>query len=126
MAINWDTLKQHYLQSDRTAQLESITLNLARIQTLANSTLASSADNSPDDGQIAKHLVRESQFFIEWTVPTIDLEKDVTIATELVDLQRQLSEWKLGWEALWMNADDRVSLATQAQQWCDRLQVYAV
>jgi hypothetical protein len=117
MAINWDTLKQRYLQSDRSAQLESITLNLARIQTLANSA---------DDGQIVQHLVRESQFFIEWTVPMIDLEKDINIATELVDLQRQLSEWKLDWETLWTNADDRISLATQAQQWCDRLQVYAV
>jgi hypothetical protein len=116
MAINWDTLKQRYLQSDRSAQLESITLNLARIQTLASST---------DDGPIAKHLVRESQFFIEWTVPTIDLEKDISIATELVELQRQLSEWKLDWETLWTNADDRIFLATQAQQWCDRLQVYA-
>jgi hypothetical protein len=117
MAINWDTLKQRYLQFDRSAQLESITLNLARIQTLANST---------DDGQIAQHLVRESQFFIEWTVPTIDLEKDINIATELVDLQRQLSEWKLDWETLWTNADARISLAAQAQQWCDRLQVYAL
>ena len=72
MAINWDSLKQRYLQSDRSTQLESITLNLTRIQTLANSA---------DDGQVARHLVRESQFFIEWTVPTIDLENDLKIAT---------------------------------------------
>jgi hypothetical protein len=117
MAINWDSLKQRYLQSDRAAQLESITLNLARIQTLANSV---------DDGQVARHLVRESQFFIEWTVPTIDLEKDLTIATELVDLQRQLSEWKLDWDGLWGSSDDRSSMAIQAQQWCDRLQLCAM
>ena len=78
MAINWDTLKQRYLQSDRTSQLESITLNLARIQALAN---------SEDDSQVARHLVRESQFFIEWTVPTIDLDKDLSIATELNPVQ---------------------------------------
>ncbi|OUC13209.1 MAG: hypothetical protein B0A82_18105 [Alkalinema sp. CACIAM 70d] len=117
MAINWDTLKQRYLQSDRAAQLESITLNLTRIQTLANSI---------DDGQVAKHLVRESQFFIEWTVPTIDLETEISIATELVDLQRELSDWKLDWEKRWTSAEDRISLATKAQQWCDRLQVYAM
>ncbi len=114
MAINWDSLKHRYLQSDRSSQLESITLNLTRIQTLANSA---------DDGQVARHLVRESQFFIEWTVPTIDLENDLKIATELVDLQRQLSEWKLDWDILWASSDDRSSLAIQAEQWCDRLQV---
>ena len=114
MAINWDSLKQRYLQSDRSSQLESITLNLTRIQTLANSA---------DDGQVARHLVRESQFFIEWTVPTIDLENDLKIATELVDLQWQLSEWKLDWDIIWASNDDRSSLATQTEQWCDRLQV---
>lgn len=117
MAINWDTLKQHYLQSDRTSQLESITLNLARIQALAN---------SEDDGQVARHLVRESQFFIEWTVPTIDLDNDLSIATELVDLQRQLSEWKIDWETLWATSTNRATLVVQAQQWCDRLQVCVV
>jgi hypothetical protein len=117
MAINWDTLKQRYLQSDRTSQLESITLNLARIQALAN---------SEDDGQVARHLVRESQFFIEWTVPTIDLDNDLSIATELVDLQRQLSEWKIDWETLWATSTNRSTLVVQAQQWCDRLQVCVV
>lgn len=115
MGINWDTLKQRYLQTNRAAQLESITLNLTRIQTLAN---------SGEDGQIARHLVRESQYLIEWTVPTIDLETDLQIATELVDLQRQLSEWKLDWERIW--GSDRASLVTVVQQWCDRLQICVV
>jgi hypothetical protein len=117
VAINWDSLKQRYLQSDRATQLESITLNLARIQTLTH---------SPDEGRVAQHLVRESQFFIEWTVPTINLENDLKIATELVDLQRQLSEWKLDWEMLWASSEHRSSLAIQAQQWCDRLRVCAM
>ncbi|BAS54297.1 hypothetical protein NIES2135_04500 [Leptolyngbya boryana NIES-2135] len=112
MGINWDALKQRYLQTNRAAQLESITLNLTRIQTLAN---------SGEDGQVARHLVRESQYLIEWTVPTIDLETDFQIATELVDLQRQLSEWKLDWDKIWES--DRASLGRLAQQWSDRLQI---
>ncbi len=112
MGINWDTLKQRYLQANRAAQLETITLNLTRIQTLAN---------SGEDGQVARHLVRESQHLIEWTVPTIDLETDFQIATELVDLQRQLSEWKLDWDKIWES--DRASLGRVAQQWSDRLQI---
>lgn len=117
MAMNWDSLKTRYLQSDRTSQLESITLNLARIQTLASNV---------EESSVARHLVRESQFFIEWTVPTIDLALDIEIATELVDLQRQLSDWKLDWERVWANEADRLVLAQIAQQWCDRLQVSVV
>jgi hypothetical protein len=117
MAMNWDGLKTRYLQSDRTSQLESITLNLARIQTLAS---------HDEEGSVARHLVRESQFFIEWTVPTIDLALDIEIATELVDLQRQLSAWKLDWDALWANEADRLALAQTAKQWGDRLQMSMV
>jgi hypothetical protein len=112
MAINWDTLKTRYLQSDHATQIDSIVLNLTCIQTLANSS---------SDAQIAQHLVRESQFFIEWTVPTISLTTNITVATELVDLQRQLSHWKLRWSDLWANPDDRQQIATQAQEWCSRL-----
>jgi hypothetical protein len=123
MEINWDTLKQCYLQTNLVAQLESIMLNLTRIQMLAN---------SGEDGQTVRHLVRESQHLIKWTVPMLDLETDLQIATELVDLQRQLGEWKLDWERIWGNdrdleeisaSADRASLVTVVQQWCDRLQV---
>lgn len=112
MAINWDILKSRYLQANRSAQLESLALNLTRIQTLAQ---------SGTDEQVAQHLVRESQFFIEWTVPSINLEADLTFATELVDLQRLLSQWKLSWSEVWANEVGRETIATLAQQWCDRL-----
>lgn len=70
---------------------------------------------------MAQHLVRESQVFIEWAVPGINLETDMGFATDLVDLQRLLSRWKLGWSELWAN-DKRQEMATLAQQWCDRIQ----
>ena len=112
MAINWDILKAHYLRANRATQLDSLALNLTRIQILANS----GADES-----IAQHLIRESQFFIEWTVPSIDLETDLTFATELVNLQRLLSRWKLSWSDVWANENQRQEVATLAQQWCDRI-----
>ena len=68
MAINWDILKAHYLQVLWATQLKSLALNLTRIQLLAQ---------SGTDELVAQHLVRESQFFIEWTVPNIDLETGV-------------------------------------------------
>lgn len=77
MAINWDMLKAQYLQANRATQLDSLALNLRRIQLLAC---------SGTEEIMAQHLVRESQFFIEWAVPTIDLEADMAFATDLVDL----------------------------------------
>ncbi|NET40286.1 MAG: hypothetical protein F6K19_51545 [Cyanothece sp. SIO1E1] len=113
MAINWDILKTRYLQANQITQLGNLALNLTRIQILAG---------SGTDESVAQHLVRESQFFIEWTVTGINLETDLTFATELLDLQRLLSRWKLSWADLWVNESNRQEIATLAQQWCDRLQ----
>ncbi len=115
MAIDWDILKAQYLQANQETQLDSLVLNLTRIQLLAR---------SGTDESVAHHLVRESQFFIEWAVPRIDLETDVTFATELVDLQRLLSRWKLNWSELWVSEPKRQEIATLAQQWCDRIYGY--
>lgn len=112
MAVNWDILKAQYLQSNRATQLDSLALNLTRIQLLAR---------SGTDESVAQHLVRESQFFIEWAVPSIDLETDIAFAAELVDLQRLLSRWKLSWSELWANESKRQEIAMLAQQWCVRI-----
>jgi hypothetical protein len=74
-----------------------------------------------DDG-VAQHLLRESQFFVEWIVPTLNLEIDLNAATELIELQRLLSKWKLNWSAIWSNEANRQQVAVMAQQWGDRLQ----
>ncbi len=108
-------IKTQYLQSNRTTQFDSLALNLTRIQLLAR---------SGSDELVVQHLVRESQFFIEWAVSTIDLEADLALATELVDLQRLLSRWKLGWPELWASEEQRQEMATLAQQWCDRIHGY--
>ncbi|MEO0988675.1 MAG: hypothetical protein AAFY20_24525 [Cyanobacteria bacterium J06639_14] len=117
MGVNWDILKKRFLQADQTAQLERLALNLTRIQFLADSVTGES---------VVEHLIRESQFFIEWIVAGIDLETNLEQAVELADLQRLLSRWKLGWAEL---GDDhkRKEVAKLAQQWSDRLlQRYAL
>jgi hypothetical protein len=115
MAMNWDLLKQLYLKSDQASQFYSLALNLTRIQTLTQDRV---------DGPIAKHLIRESQFFIEWTVPTLDLETEVDFAADLVDLQRLLGRWKLNWEEYWDNDQNRLAMIEALKLWCDRLQQY--
>ncbi|NEP10262.1 MAG: hypothetical protein F6K14_08590 [Symploca sp. SIO2C1] len=113
MAINWDLLKTHYLQGNRESQLGNLALNLMRLHILVR---------QGSNDIVVQHLIRESQFFVEWTVPTINLETDMQIATELLELQRSLSRWKLNWSEVWANEAEREQVATVAQQWCDRLQ----
>ena len=110
MAINWDILKTQYLQADRATQLDSLALNLTRIQLLTH---------SGTDEPVAQHLIRESQFFIEWAVSNMDLATNMTFAAELVDLQRLLSQWKLSWTDLWTSDTSRQEIAALAEQWCD-------
>mgnify|MGYP006301993911 FL=1 len=106
------SVKTQYLQSNRAAQLDRLALNLTQIHLRAR---------SGSDESVAQHLVRESQFFIEWAVPNIDLKTEEGFATELVDLQRLLSRWKLGWSELWANETQRQEFANLAKQWCDRI-----
>jgi hypothetical protein len=113
MAQDWDILKAQYLQSSQETQLQNLALNLMRIHLFAQ---------SGKNGPVAHHLVRETQFFIEWAVPGIDLETDMALVTALVDLQRLLSRWKLDWSLLWAEESKRQDMAMLAQQWRDRLQ----
>lgn len=113
MAMNWDMPKARYLQASQASQMDSLSLNLTRIQALAVSGVEES---------VAYHLVRESQFFIEWSVPNINLETDISFATELLSLQRQLSRWKLSWPDLWSNESRRQEIAETAQRWGEQLQ----
>ncbi len=103
--------------------LENLRLHLTRIQALTNSET-----NSDADEHIILHLIRESQYLIEWTVPTLDLEKDesLNIATELIRLQRQLSQWKLQWHELWADSRSREAIAKTAQQWCQSIDQWSV
>lgn len=113
MAMNWEILKNRYLQTSRTSQMDSLSLNLTRLQSLAASGV---------EGSVAHHLVRESQFFIEWTVSGLSLETELSLATELLSLQRQLSRWKLSWPELWNSEPERQRISAVAQTWCEQLQ----
>ena len=62
MGVNWDILKKRFLQADQTAQLESLALNLTRIQFFADSVTGES---------VVEHLIRESPFFIDLKLPDV-------------------------------------------------------
>jgi hypothetical protein len=112
MAVNLDSLKTQYLQHDISTQLGRLVENLTQIKVLTQ---------AGTEEQCAQDLIRESQFFIEWIVPNLSLETTLELATELVELQRQLSQWKLHWSVLWSNPGDRLQVAADAQEWSDRV-----
>ncbi len=112
MAVNLDVLKTQYLQQDSSAQLGRLVENLMQIKVLVQ---------AGTEEQLAQDLIRESQFFIEWLVSHLNLETNLELATELVELQRQLSQWKLHWSTLWLSSSDRLQIAKSVQEWSDRL-----
>lgn len=112
MAVNLDSLKSQYLQNDTATQLGRLAANLTQIKALAQ---------AGTEEQLAQDLIRESQFFIEWIVPSLDLKTELNLATELVELQRQLSRWKLYCSRLWSSSSDRLQIARHSQEWSDRL-----
>ena len=113
MAMNWEKLKARYEAVSPTAQIDSLGMNLIRLQTLA--------ENGTEE-LVAQHLVRESQFFIEWTVPGLNLETDMALVQELLSLQRLLSRWKSNWPELWSSPAERQQIAETAQHWYEHLQ----
>jgi hypothetical protein len=113
MAIDLDILKTEYLQNDLFTQHNRLVENLTQIQALVQIEA---------EEQRIQTLLRETQFFVEWIVPGINPEIYTEFAAELVELQRQLSRWKLWWSIIWVKSTDRLQVAADAQQWCDRLQ----
>lgn len=114
MAVNLDSLKTQYLQHDISTQLGHLVENLTQIKALAQAGV---------EEKCAQDLIRESQFFIEWVVPNLNLDTNLELATELVELQRQLSRWKLHWSVLWSNPGDRLQITADAQDWGDRIRL---
>ena len=110
MGVDWEILKHRFLEMDQSAQLDSLVLNLVRIQGVASSGTGES---------VFEYLIRESQFFVEWIVAGIDLEDELDRAVELADLQRLLSRWKLGdW---WGDEEKRQEVARLAGDWSGRI-----
>lgn len=114
MTIDPDIIKTEYLQNDLCTQLNFLIENLIQIQTLAQTGA---------DEQRTQNLLRETQFFVEWVVPGVYPDTNTESAFELVELQRQLSRWKLHWSMLLESPTDRQQVVADAQEWCDRLQV---
>ncbi|YAF99199.1 MAG: hypothetical protein AB3A66_27395 (plasmid) [Nodularia sp. CChRGM 3473] len=66
-------------------------------------------------------LVKESRYFLEWTVPDMVQADDIDRAAELVDLGRFLTRWLFNWDKIWADPEQRQSAAGQTQDWLRRV-----
>ena len=112
MAVGREVVKAQYLQTSRASQIDSIGVNLFRLQSLTANGI---------EKTVAYDLVRESQFFLEWFIPNINLETSIDFATELLSLQRQLSQCKLDWVELWKSDSQRQKVSSIAKDWGKQL-----
>ncbi len=89
-------------------RLGGLAADLARIQSFSD---------HPAHRDVVASLVEESRFFIEWTAPDAELEKQVA----LVELQRQLTRWQRSWVHIWADPARRAAVAEQAGVWSERV-----
>lgn len=106
--IDLDAKKSRYLQDSPSVRMGGIAANLARMRSFGK---------NPQNGYLVKSLLRESRFFIEWVAPEMELE----VAAELLELQRLLTRWLFGWDAIWQFETERQRMIALAKDWSDRL-----
>ena len=101
---DWTKIRERYLRDEPPVRLGGIAANLARI--------ASFSDNARHKMPVTG-LVVESQHFIEWMVPAVELG----MQERLVDLQIELARWRARLEREWEDESVRREIAAQAKRW---------
>jgi hypothetical protein len=105
---NFEQRREKYLRQPIPRRLGNLASNLNRIATYSNGSF--SKENIFE-------LIRESQYFAEWTAADASLE----LTLSLVDMQRQLARWKLHWDEVWRDETKKAELQQQAKIWSDRM-----
>jgi hypothetical protein len=105
---SWSGLRERYLSDPVSVRLGGIAANLARIRRFSG---------NPAHAAAVCRLVRESEFFIEWTA--VDVPRDHLAA--LADLQRTLAVWHCSCPRAWADQSAREHLAAQAGQWSEKV-----
>jgi hypothetical protein len=101
--INLLEKQQSFVQDDIPTRLLKLAQHLAQIRDEVSAANFSEA--------IA--LIRESQFFLEWTVPTI-AQTNIDRAEELVELVRTLASWKYNWAKIYSDATAIAQVSVEA------------
>ena len=93
--------KEHFQQDNISTRLSHLAAHLTQIQSL---TL-----NKGEENEIVSYM-RQSLYFIEWTVPEL-AEIDIDKAAFLVDLGRTVTRWQHNWNKIHKSSDSRTEIA---------------
>jgi hypothetical protein len=104
--------QQIFMQDDVSTRLHHLAAHLSQIQSLWTET---SSQN------LMMPLVKESRYFLEWTVPDMVKADNIDRAAELVDLGRVLTHWLFHWDKIWSDAEQKRVAQGQTQDWLRRV-----
>jgi len=105
---NEKAIRERFMRDDLPIRLGGLAANLARVESFSG---------HPDHCQLVESLLEESKFFIEWTASAADM----TVQSELVDLQLVLAQWQRRWADIWLDAAERSAVALKAGSWSKRV-----
>lgn len=111
--------KERYLSDKITTRLGNLASSLARLATYVSR-------RSPREAVL--HLLREAEYFIDWTGPQVAPE----IQSDLAEMQVELARWRLRCDRSPSNEIDREAVASFARdssqrvlQWSGLLEIGA-
>lgn len=100
--------QERFLRDPLPVRLGNLASNLARLKSFTAHITMSDA---------AQKIVYESKHFIEWTIG----EAELALQVELIELQRQLAHWQLGWAENWNHPERRNQIAEAADVWTQKI-----
>jgi hypothetical protein len=105
---NLTYLQENFVQHSVATRLSNLATHLTQIQSLLH---------DPALMNLVNDLIDESRYFIEWTVPEMDIDQ----AAELVDLGRFLTRWLFDWEQIWSSAEVKNQIIQELGIWSERV-----
>src|SRR3972149_2694351 len=102
------TLRERYLKDPLAVRVGGLAANLARVGSFSN-------DSRHE--RVVAAMLEESKWFIEWAAAGAPLDMQGL----LVECQRQLARWQMGWSEIWRDVNQRAEVAEAARIWSGRL-----
>lgn len=104
--------EQSFVQDDVPTRLHHLAAHVEQIQ---------SSWTQGSSQELMLTLVKESRYFIEWTVPDMVKADDIDRACELVDLVRLLTNWLFDWDNIWSDTEQKQSASLETSYWLRRV-----
>jgi hypothetical protein len=101
-------LRDRFMRDPLAVRLGNLASSLAQIHSLSG--------HDGHRGGVAK-FVEESALYIEWAAPDATLELQIL----LLEIQRNLVQWKRQWTALWDDTTRRTEAARKARAWSEQV-----